>query len=169
MIAINRRRFFKQAGLCATATVAAGSLRSAWGIDPIGRTRPSKLKLSIAAYSYRQYLGSKPPKMTMFDFVDLAADLGLDAVEPTSYWFPDDVNDVYLHKLKQHAFNLGLDISGTAIRNDFCLPPGPAREKDLAHVRSWIDRASELDCAGDSHFRRHDPQRRHRGGRVSRG
>ena len=146
MIQTTRRHFFERAAACAFAASVSGSLRSARGMDPIGRTRPSKLKLSIAAYSYRQYLGSKPPKMSMFDFVDLAADLGLDAVEPTSYWFPENVDDAYLHKLKQHAFNLGLDISGTAIRNDFCLPPGPARERDLAHVRAWIDRASELDA-----------------------
>lgn len=142
-----RRRFFRQAAAGAAAIAgAAGSKSASAAIDPIARTKPSRLKLSIAAYSYRQYLGSKPPKMSMFDFVDLAADLGLDAVEPTSYWFPENVGDDYLHRLKLHAFQLGLDISGTAIRNDFCLHPGPRRDQDLAHVRAWIDRACELDA-----------------------
>jgi sugar phosphate isomerase/epimerase len=131
------------------ATAGLGLLagpRAARAIPPIGRTRPSHLKLSIAAYSYRDYLTAKPPRMDLFDFVNLAADMALDAVEPTSYYFPPDVTAGYLHRLKQHAFLLGLDISGTAIGNNFCLPPGPKRDEQLALTRTWIDRAAELDA-----------------------
>jgi sugar phosphate isomerase/epimerase len=115
-------------------------------IPPIGRTRPSHLKLSIAAYSYRQYLTGKPPRMDLFDFVNLAADMALDGVEPTSYYFPPDVTTDYLNRLKLHAFRLGLDISGTAIGNNFCLPPGPKRDEQIDLVKRWIDRAAELDA-----------------------
>ena len=138
-----RRGFLARSALAALAGPAAFS-RVAGAIGPIGRTRPGHLKLSVAAYSYRQLLEGPKPKLDMFGFVDLAADLGLDAVEPTSYWFPPDVDAAYLHRLRRHAFRLGLDISSTAIRNDFCLPPGPDRDKDLAHVRAWIDRAALL-------------------------
>ena len=135
-----------------TATIAAAS--SPWllpqfgrAIEPIGRVRPSHLKLSLAAYSFRDQLqGKKPPKMNLFDFVELAADLGLDGVELTSYYFPADVTTDDLHRLKQHAFKLGLDISGTSVGNNFCLPDGPEREKNLALVRTWVDRAAELDA-----------------------
>jgi len=120
--------------------------RSALAIPPIGRTRPSHLKLSIAAYSYRDFLKGKPPTIDMFDFVSLAADMGLDAVEPTSYYFPENVAADYLHRLKLHAFKLGLDVSGTAVGNNFCLPPGPERDKQVEGVRTWIDRAAELDA-----------------------
>jgi sugar phosphate isomerase/epimerase len=120
--------------------------RTASAIGPIGRTRPSHLKLSIAAYSYRQYLTGQSPKMDLFDFVDLAADMALDAVEPTAYYFPPDVDSAYLHRLRQHAFRLGLDISGTAIGNNFCLPAGPERDKQMELTRTWIDRAAELDA-----------------------
>ena len=72
--------------------------------------------------------------------------MGLDAVEPTSYYFPRDVTTDYLHRLKQHAFLLGLDISGTAIGNNFCVPPGPKRDKQLATDATWIDHAAELDA-----------------------
>jgi len=142
---LNRRRFLARSALAAIAGPAL--LPGAAGaIGPIGRTRPSHLKLSLAAYSYRQLLEGPRPKLDMFGFVDLAADLGLDAVEPTSYWFPSDVDAAYLHRLRGHAFRLGLDLSGTAIRNDFCLRPGPARDADLAHVRTWIDRAALLNA-----------------------
>ena len=72
--------------------------------------------------------------------------MGLDAVELTSYYFPPDVNADYLHRLKQHAFVLGLDVSGTSVGNDFCVPAGPERDKQLALVRTWVDRAAELDA-----------------------
>ena len=84
--------------------------------------------------------------MDLFDFVELAADLALDGVELTSYYFPPDVTPDYLHRLKQRAFTLGLDVSGTSVGNNFCVAPGPDRDKQLALVRTWVDRAAELDA-----------------------
>jgi sugar phosphate isomerase/epimerase len=138
---------FSRRNFLAAATVALcplGLRNIAATIDPFQRTRPSHLKLSIAAYSYRDLLDFKNPKLDMFGFVDLAADLALDAVEPTSYWFPEGFDDAYLRRLQQYAFLRGLDISGTAIRNDFCLAPGPKLDDELKQVSHWIDRASVL-------------------------
>ena len=140
-----RRDLLKYGLLAAGAGIVGLPGQPARAIPPIGRKRPSHLKLSIAAYSYRDYLTAKPAKMDLFDFANLAADMGLDAIEPTSYYFPKDVTTDYLHRLKQHAFLLGLDISSTAIRNDFCMPPGPKLDEQLASTRAWIDRAAELD------------------------
>ncbi len=145
MTSIPRRGFLKSAALALGASPFVLS-RPALAIPPIGRTRPSHLKLSVAAYSYRQFLDLKNPKMDLFDFVNLAADMGLDAVELTSYYFPPDVNADYLHRLKQHAFLLGLDVSGTSVGNNFCVPAGPARDKQLDLVRTWVDRAAEMDA-----------------------
>jgi sugar phosphate isomerase/epimerase len=143
----SRRAFLRAAALAAAGSVTRpGSVAA---IDPIGRTRPSHMKLSIAAYSYRDYLPharNAQPRMDLFDFVNLAADMGLDAVEPTAYYFPPDVQPEYLHRLNRHAFLLGLDISGTAVGNDFCKPSGPERDAQLEHVRQWVDRAAELDA-----------------------
>jgi sugar phosphate isomerase/epimerase len=138
-----RRALLGKAACGLAAWAAAGTVHA---IDPIGRTRPSHLKLSLAAYSYRDYLKGPKKRMDLFGFVDLAADLGLDAVELTSYYFPDDVSSEYLTRLKAHAFRQGLDISGTAVMNDFCLPPGPEADKEVEHVRTWIGRAAELDA-----------------------
>jgi sugar phosphate isomerase/epimerase len=145
MLPLNRRGFLAQTALAmAAGTVALA--RPALAVGPIGRTRPSHLKLSLAAYSYRDLLAGSNKTMDLFGFVNLAADLGLDAVELTSYYFPSDVTADYLHRLKQHAFVQGLDISGTAVMNDFCLPPGPEIDKELNHVRAWIDHAAKLDA-----------------------
>jgi sugar phosphate isomerase/epimerase len=54
------------------------------------------------------------------------------------------VDAAYLNRLKLHAFRLGLDISGTAIGNNFTLPPGPERDRQLELTRTWIDHAATL-------------------------
>lgn len=138
-----RRGFFAKTALAATAGTLALN-RTARAIEPFERPRPSHMKLSLAAYSVRQLLDLKNPKMDMFGFIDFAADQAIDAVEPTSYWFKPGFDDAYLRKLQQYAFLQGLDISSTAVRNDFCLPPGPKRDADLAHLKQWIDHASVL-------------------------
>ena len=140
-----RRGFLTRAALATSAGLLMPT-RPSWAVGPIGRTRPSHLKLSLAAYSYRDYLTGPQPRMDLFDFVNLAADMGLDAVEPTSYYFPKEIDTDYLHRLKGHAFLLGLDISGTAVGNNFCLPPGPARDEQLKLVRTWVDHAAELNA-----------------------
>jgi sugar phosphate isomerase/epimerase len=126
--------------------VAAGTASAAAAMEPIGRTRPSHLKLSLAAYSYRRFLAGPERSMDLFAFADLAADMGLDAIEPTSYYFPPDAGLDECRRLSRHAFLLGLDISGTAVKNDFCLPAGPARDASLAGVRDWVDRAVAMQA-----------------------
>jgi sugar phosphate isomerase/epimerase len=141
------RRLFLQSAL-ATALVGTTSLatqRAAVAAGPVRRNGKPHLKLSLAAYSYRDYLtGKLQPKMTLDQFIELCADLGLDGTELTSYYFPENFDQAYLVSLKQKTFRLGLDISGTAIANDFCLPPGEARDKSLAHTRLWIDHAATM-------------------------
>src|SRR5262249_53076678 len=143
-----RRQLLKRvAGVAAAGWATGGTVRSARAIPPIGRSRPSHLKLSIAAYSYRDYLtGKSAPHLDLFDFVNLSADMALDGVEPTSYYFPPTVTSDYLNRLKYHAFKLGLDISGTAVGNNFCLPPGPKFDEQVALVNHWIELASELSA-----------------------
>ena len=144
MDGLNRRGFLTRACLATLAPLALpGRVRA---VDPVGRTRPSHLKLSLAAYSYRDLLSGPNKSMDLFGFVDLAADLGLDAVELTSYYFLENVTSDDLNRLKMHAFRQGLDVSGTAVMNDFCLPPGPEADKEVEHVRTWIGRAAELDA-----------------------
>ena len=38
----------------------------------------------------------------------------------------------------------GLGIIGCPVGNTFTYPPGPERDKEIAHVRTWIDRAGDL-------------------------
>ena len=50
----------------------------------------------------------------------------------------------YVLSLAHRCFVNGLTVSGTAIGNDFALPDGDARRKQIQHCLSWIDVASVL-------------------------
>src|SRR5687767_2121257 len=118
----HRRAFLRDAGLLVAG--AAGGLAGGFfplrapAIDTIVRNDKAKFKFSLAAYSYRNLLAGKSPTHTLEDFIRDCAALGLEGTELTSYYFPKDASGEYLRNLKQLAFRLGLDISGTAVGND---------------------------------------------------
>ncbi len=115
-------------------------------IPPIARTGGHHFKLSMAAYSYRDLLEAKPPKLTLVDFIDDCAKFGLDGTELTSYYLPQSPTDEYLRQLKGEAFRRGLDISGTAVGNDFCFPSGKERDAQISNVKRWIEYADMMDA-----------------------
>src|SRR5688500_13710962 len=136
MPSFTRRQF-----LGASAVALAGP---AVAIDPVKRP-PGKpqLKLSLAAYSFRQALDKKKPSMTLFDFIDLASTLPLDAVELTSYFFAE-TSDAYLDKLRDHAARKRRAISGVPIRSEFTLKDDARRAREVQHVKDWTARAARL-------------------------
>jgi sugar phosphate isomerase/epimerase len=139
------RRHFLGASL-AVGTSAALVAAPCSAIEPIRRTGRSLIKLSLAAYSFRQFLDlrRKPqPTMSLEDFIDLAAGLPLDAVELTAYYFPQTTSR-YLANLKGRCTRLGLDISGTAVGNNFCLTDESRLKEQIADVKRWIEHTSRL-------------------------
>src|SRR5262245_50067269 len=104
----------------ATSTALALPVGFAAAIDPIKRPSDKPdLKLSLAAYSFNKQLDLKKPTMTLFEFIDLAAGLPVEAVELTSYYWAEQT-DAYLEKLKDHAAKKKLVVSGVPVRSDFC-------------------------------------------------
>lgn len=146
------RRDFVHTGL--VAGVGASLLsngRPVLAATPPARNGKSHFKLSLAAYSFNRILPKNwspgddgQPAMTLDDFVRFCADLNLDGTELTSYYFPREVTPAYLMHLKELTFRLGLDISGTAIGNNFCVPAGPKRDEQLQMARTWIDHAAAM-------------------------
>ena len=148
----NRRDFLKLAAASVTATVSTSPLRAA---GPFSTERPggARLRLSLAAYSFRNYFHfykGQPNRdviadraMNMFDFVDYCADHDLTGAELTSYFFADTSAD-YLTRLRRHCFLRGVSVSGTAIGNNFSHPPGERRQQEIATTKMWIDRAALL-------------------------
>ncbi len=127
------------------AVIAASGAATAHAIPAVVRTGKPRLRLGLAAYSLRDHLtGKLSPAMTLDDFVDRAAAWEVDAVELTSYYFPPDFTPAYVAGLKRHCHLLGIDVSTTPIRNTFTYPAGPEREKEIAHVKRWLDVAADL-------------------------
>jgi sugar phosphate isomerase/epimerase len=137
----NRRQFML--ATAAGAALAPGLTRA---IEPVERTLGHHFKFSLAAYSYRELFGTGPDKLSLSDFIDDCAKFNLDGTELTSYYFPTPVTAEYLRHLKGECFRQGLDISGTAVGNEFCLPEGEERRKQIASVKQWIEYADLLDA-----------------------
>ncbi len=139
-----RRRFFQTA--LATGAALPFLPATSGAIEPIVRKGPSHLRLSMAAYSYRKYLDlkAKPkPEWTLDDFIDNAAELNIDAVELTAYYFPETTPE-YLARIKSRCSRLGLDVSGTAIGNNFCHTDPAKHKEELEYVRQWIEHSARL-------------------------
>ena len=134
----NRRCFLTQAAVLAAASGGAAEAK-------ITRERGVKLKLGLNAYSFDKQL--RAGTMTLADAVAFCAHQGVDAIDPTGYYFPgypavpaDDV----IYALKRTAFVNGVAISGTGVRNDFAVADVAARQRDVRMVKDWIVVASKL-------------------------
>jgi len=104
------------------------------------------MKLSLAAYSFRQWLDLKKkpkPDMTLADFIDFCAAQDIDAVELTAYYFAETTPD-YLASLKARCTRLGLDVSGTAVGNNFCVADPAKLKAELDMVKAWVEHTSRL-------------------------
>lgn len=111
--------------------------------------RPSaskqKLKTSLNAFSFNEALlkGS----MTLDEMLDFCAEVGFDGVDITGYYFkgyPEVPSDDYLYQVKRKAFDLGLEISGTGVRNDFTIAEDNKRQGEVALVKKWIVAAAKI-------------------------
>ena len=150
----NRRESIRiMASSVVGATTAATAARLS-AIEPISRPGSPRLQLSLAAYSFRKFfrwmrgkpqLPATPDRaLTMSSFIALAADLGFDAAELTSYFFDPAVLDGGLPALRRQAFLRGISLSGTAVGNNFAHSQAAEREREIADVKRWIDRAALL-------------------------
>lgn len=134
-----RRRQF----LTATLAASAGLAGLASAIEPIVRVGKPFLRLSLAAYGFRQFLDIKKPQMSLEEFIDFAANHDFDAVELTSYYFPRSTPE-YLAHLKGYCTRQGLDISGSAVGNNFCVPDPEKLKEQLDNTKAWIENTARL-------------------------
>jgi sugar phosphate isomerase/epimerase len=141
----SRREILQLVPAAAAAAATLGAARGAAAVPAVTRSAGPRLRLGLAAYSLRDHLtGKLSPAMTLHDFVEKAAAWDVDAVELTSYYFPEEITPAYVAGLKRHCHLLGLEVSTTPIRNTFTHPAGAAREKEIAHVKRWLAIASDL-------------------------
>jgi sugar phosphate isomerase/epimerase len=151
---LNRRNFLNRAssaplGAAMGMGLGAGAIASAQ--VPIPRLGGPKLKLSLNAYSFNKSLNDhirgRGKGTTLFELLDYCAEQNFDAIDPTGYYFPGYPkvpSDKYINDFKRRAFILGLDISGTGVRNNFATPDKGKRAVDVEHVKEWIEVAAKL-------------------------
>lgn len=106
---------------------------------------PTKLKTSLNAYSFNSPL--MKGEMNLDQLLEFCAANQFDAVDITAYYFPgypEVPSDEYLYHIKQKAFLLGLEISGTGVRNDFSDPDPARRKASIELVKKWIVASEKL-------------------------
>jgi sugar phosphate isomerase/epimerase len=153
----SRRSFLLGSAGLALAAAASRPL-GLLAAEPIPRPGEPFFKFSLAAYSYRSLLTGERPELTLDDFIRDCAALDLAGAELTSYYFPPEPTDEYLIGLKKRCFDLGLDVSGTAIRGDFGVQGEAALQKEIQDVKTWIDRAAVLGAPAIRIFAGHVPK-----------
>src|SRR4051794_35806288 len=149
MDAATRREFIKAGALAAAGglLIEGAAAPVARAIEPIARPESSaRLKLSLAAYSFRKFLelSVKTDRWSIFDFIEKSASYGTEGVELTQYYFEKPITAEYVSKIKHKAHVLGQAITGTPVGNSFTAPAGEERDKQLKHVKNWIDVSADL-------------------------
>jgi sugar phosphate isomerase/epimerase len=132
----NRRAFL-------TAALSAG-VASAQG-RKVPRESGIHYRIGLNAYSFNAPL--RAGTMTLEDVVRYCAQHGIDAVDPTGYYFagyPKVPSDEAIFRLKHLAHINGVSISGSGVRNEFAVPDREARQRDVQMVKEWIEVAAKL-------------------------
>jgi sugar phosphate isomerase/epimerase len=152
----NRREFLQRSAIALAGLAALSGAPTASAIESFKRAGKPQLRLSLAAYSFRQFFkdskdakADAPRRIDMLGFINYCAEQNC-AAETTSYYFPASVTDEFLLKVKRQAFLRGVEISGTAVGNTFTHKPGPKRDAEIKSVKAWVDHAAVL---GAPHIR----------------
>ncbi len=81
--------------------------------------------------------------MTLFDWIDLAASLGVDGVEMYPGFFESFQPD-YLQRIKQHLDKHGLEAPMMCASPDFTIPDAEARRAEIEKEKEIIDVTAQL-------------------------
>ena len=124
----------------AAATLAAAKMPTF--SESKGRFRPA-----MCAYSFRNQLQNG--SLTYEGLIHMAAELGADGVDLTTYWLRD-TNDQTLFALKRTAYRSGISLYNIGVRARMAQPSPELQAAEVETVRKWLDVAQRL---GASHMR----------------
>jgi sugar phosphate isomerase/epimerase len=146
-----RRDFLKRAALFSLVAGGLSAGRVVAAIAPIQRVGGACLKPALNAFSFLELLTAHTKDagtgIDLFAVCDFCAQHDLEAVDLTGYFFPDYPKvpaDSYIYRLKRHAHDLGLGISGTGVRNDFTTADKAVRAAGVQVIKEWIEVAAKL-------------------------
>lgn len=86
-------------------------------------------------------------KLDIAGMMEYCASLGFEGIDITGYYFkgyPAVPEADYLFGIKRKAHALGIEISGTGVRNDFTIPDKSKREDEIKRVLNWVEVAARL-------------------------
>ena len=106
-----------------------------------------RLRSGLVAYSFRKELQAKT--MTYEALIKFVADLGLDGLDTTVYWFPD-TSDQYLATLRHTAFKHAVSLYSIAVRVRLCQATAEQQQAEVENLKKWVDVAQKL---GAGHIR----------------
>lgn len=147
----SRRDFLKLAGLLPLGAATGLGALTAGAREPVKRAGGAALKVSLNAFSFNQQLTdfnlNRGGGISLMALLDFCAQHDFDAIDPTGYFFPGYPAvpaDDYLNTFKRTAFEYGLGISGTGVRNNFTTADRAERAAGVALVKDWIVVAAKL-------------------------
>lgn len=141
----SRRDFVKSLMIVPALSSAITENKDEKSLSLEDKSKRSKLKTSLNAYSFNAPLTDK--SMNLDDLLDFCADQNFDGVDLTGYYFPNYPqvpSDEYIYHIKRKAHLLGLEITGTGIRNDYTNPDPEKRKADVQMIKQWIEVAAKL-------------------------
>ena len=144
-IPFDRRKFLATMIGVPAVLSACSSAKSAASSSPTIPQQSKGLKTSLNAFSFNTPLSNGT--MTIQDMLDFCAATGFAGVDITGYYFkgyPQPPADEYLFQIKRKAFGLGLEISGTGVRNDFTIADTSKRSQEVILVKNWIEVAAKI-------------------------
>lgn len=144
MLHQNRRGFLRTTGIGAAAAAVSlfGSRISA--VEPYRRPGKPSLRLSLAAYSFRDFFKTGgPDRFDIYNFIDYCADHDC-AAELTGYYYPQPITREVLVAMKARCALRGVSISGAATRSDFTMESESDRKRQVDQVKQWIEHSALL-------------------------
>ena len=99
------------------------------------------MKLGCSSWSLRKRFNDR--SLDLLSFVDLAADLGLDGIEPLTGVFPS-VSKKFQRELRERLSRRFIELSAVSVCNDFALADAVERQRQCDDVIAWTAVARDL-------------------------
>lgn len=129
------RRHFLASTAASVLGLTAGAAKAGNGAERFRR------RIGVSTYSFWQF--KNEALRDVGKCIDLAADMGFDAVEILHRQMTDE-SDAALQQLKRRAFLHGLDLCGFSIHQGFVSPDAAERKKNVDHTIRCLEMAYKL-------------------------
>ncbi len=137
---LNRRDFLLQSA--AVGALAVPRRVEALQDKDSPKAMPARAnRLAVSTYSFWQFRNKELKDVEKC--IDLAAEMGFDAVEILHRQMDSETND-HLQRLKRRAFLNGLDLCGFSTHQGFLSPDKDVRQKNVDHTVHCIELAYQM-------------------------